>query len=118
MIVGSPCSMRVMHHPTRFALLLKRWLTPLLHTALNRLPPRARVRVEYLLVHRRWPHLKNPQTFNEKVTWRKLYDRDPRMPDLVDKIKAKEIVARRFGKDFIIPTLRVYDTAEELDFTV
>jgi hypothetical protein len=88
------------------------------HKLIDVLPPRARVILEYLLVHRRWPNLKNPQTLNEKITWRKLYDRDPRMPDLVDKVKAKEIVARRFGKDLVIPTLRVYDTAEELDFNV
>ena len=88
------------------------------HKAIDVLPLRARVALEYLLVHRRWPNLEHPQTFNEKITWRKLYDRDPRMPDLVDKIKAKEIVARKFGKDLVIPTLRVYDTAEELDFNV
>jgi hypothetical protein len=52
------------------------------------------------------------------VLWRKLYDRDPRLPDLVDKIKVKDIVARQFGTDVIIPTLAVYNTVEELDFSV
>lgn len=101
-----------------FYLLLRRTLALLVHKAINILPPRARAIIEYMLVHRRWLHLDNPQTLNEKVIWRKLYDRDLRMPDLVDKVKAKEIVARKFGKDLVIPTLRVYDTAEELDFSV
>ena len=108
-----------MHEATPFPFLLKRsGIVLFVRKVIHALPPRARVTLEYLLVHRRWPNLENPQTLNEKVTWRKLYDRDPRMPDLVDKVKAKEIVARKFGKGLVIPTLRVYDTAEELDFNV
>jgi hypothetical protein len=92
--------------------------TPLIQKAINRLPARARVTIEHLRFHHRWPNFDNPETFNEKITWRKLYDRDPRLPDLVDKLKVKEIVARKFGKDLIIPTLCAYETAEELDFNV
>jgi hypothetical protein len=38
------------------------------------------------------------------------------MPPLVDKIVAKEIMANRFGADFIIPTLAVFDNEVEVDF--
>jgi hypothetical protein len=62
------------------------------------------------------PNIDNPRTFNEKIAWRKLYEHDPRMTDMVDKVKAKQIVSRRFGDQFIIPTLAVYNAAAELDF--
>jgi len=97
-------------------LLFKRFLKLLLKKTIKDL--RTRVSIEYMLVHGHWPNLDDPQTFNEKVTWRKLYDRDPRMPDLVNKIKVKEIIAQKYGRDLITPTLRIYDTAEELDFNV
>ncbi len=97
---------------------LKRTVARLGYKVIKTLPPRMRVTMEYVLVHRRWPNFDTPQTLNEKVIWRKLYDRDPRLPDLVDKIKVKDIVARQFGTDVIIPTLGVYNTVDELDFNV
>jgi hypothetical protein len=45
-----------------------------------------------------------------------LYDRDPRIPPMVDKIAAKEQMASRFGPDFIIPTLATFSTEAEVDF--
>jgi hypothetical protein len=45
-----------------------------------------------------------------------LYDRDPRIPPLVDKIAAKEQMASRFGPDFIIPTMATFSTEAEIDF--
>jgi hypothetical protein len=45
-----------------------------------------------------------------------LYDRDPRIPPMVDKIAAKEQMASRFGRDFIIPTLATFSTEAEVDF--
>jgi hypothetical protein len=80
------------------------------------LPPRLNVIIGYTQAHYRLPDLSNPRTFSEKIAWRKLYDRDPRLPEMVDKIRVKEIMAKRFGEDFIIPTSRVYNTVDELDF--
>ncbi len=34
--------------------------------------------------------LSNPHTFNEKLQWIKLYDRNPRYTDMVDKYEAKK----------------------------
>ena len=38
-------------------------------------------------------NLKNPQTFNEKLQWLKLYDRKPEYTQMVDKYEAKKYVA-------------------------
>ena len=50
-------------------------------------------------------NLYNPQTFNEKLQWLKLYDRNPLYTIMVDKVKAKEYVAKKIGEQYIIPTL-------------
>lgn len=92
-------------------------VTSAYHAAMNLLPARWHVIADYFRVYRRLPDLKNPRSFSEKIVARKLYDRDPRLPDLVDKIKVKEIVAKKFGERFIIPTLGVWNSAEEFDFT-
>lgn len=71
-----------------------------------------RLRVGYPL------DLENPKTFNEKLQWLKLHDRNPEYTKMVDKIDAKPYVASIIGEEHIIPTLGVYDTVEEIDFDV
>lgn len=61
-------------------------------------------------------NLDNPQTFNEKLQWLKLYDRNPLYTVMVDKYKAKEYVANIIGKDYIIPTIGVWKNFDEIDF--
>lgn len=60
--------------------------------------------------------LEHPETFNEKLQWLKLYNRNPLYSELVDKYKAKEYVTKLIGKEYVIPLLRVYDKAEDIDF--
>lgn len=60
--------------------------------------------------------LKNPQTYNEKLQWIKLYDRDPLYTTMVDKYAAKEYVAKIIGEEHIIPTLGVWDRFDDIDF--
>src|ERR1044072_3525336 len=64
-----------------------------------------RLRITHLWRNGHLPDLANPQSFNELVQARKLYDRDPRFPALADKIRVKGIVARRLGEERVIPTL-------------
>lgn len=58
---------------------------------------------------------KHPKTLNEKLQWLKLYDRNPLYPTLVDKIAVKDWVAKRIGEQYVIPTLAVYDSVNEID---
>ncbi len=59
--------------------------------------------------------LRNPVTFNEKLQWMKLYDRNPLYTDLVDKLKVKQWVSDRIGPEYVIPTLAVYNSVDEID---
>ncbi len=61
-------------------------------------------------------NLENPQTFNEKLQWLKLYDRKPIYTTMVDKHDVKTYVAERIGEEYIIPTLGVWDSFDEIDF--
>jgi len=60
--------------------------------------------------------LKHPKTFNEKLQWLKLYDRKPEYTIMVDKYRAKQWVADKVGEQFVIPTLAVYHSADEIDW--
>lgn len=61
-------------------------------------------------------NLENPQTFNEKLQWLKLYYRKPVLTIMVDKYKCKKYVANLIGEEHIIPTLGVWDSFDEIDF--
>ena len=61
--------------------------------------------------------LKNPQTFNEKLQWLKLYNRRPEYTQMVDKYAVKEYVAQIIGKEYIIPTTGVWDKFGQIDFS-
>ena len=64
----------------------------------------------------KWPNLKNPETFNEKLQWLKLHDRKPIYTTMVDKYAVKKYVADLIGEEYIIPTLGVWDKFEDIDF--
>lgn len=63
-------------------------------------------------------NLENPRTFNEKLQWLKIHDRNPRYVKMVDKYEAKTYVAHLIGEKYIIPTLGVWDRFDEIDFDV
>lgn len=71
-------------------------------------------KLKFYRAHRCFPDLKTPKTFNEKIVWRKLHDRDPNMQLFVDKYGVKNIVSELVGPDVIIPTLAVYEKVEDV----
>lgn len=60
--------------------------------------------------------LSNPQTFNEKLQWLKLYDRKPEYTMMVDKYKVREYIKEKLGEEYLIPLLGVWDKAEDINF--
>lgn len=61
-------------------------------------------------------NLKNPKTFNEKINWLKIYNKNPLYPSLVDKSTVKDYVAKKIGEEYVIPTYGVWDSFDEIDF--
>lgn len=70
----------------------------------------------YRIVMGKKLNLDNPQTFNEKLQWLKLHDRKDIYTTMVDKYEAKKYVAEQIGEEYIIPTLGVWDSFDDIDF--
>ena len=69
------------------------------------LPPELNLSLLFLRSHGRWPDLRNPKTYNEKIQHRKLHDRNPLLPVLIDKILVKDYVRKKLGDAWVTPTL-------------
>ena len=61
--------------------------------------------------------LNNPQSFNEKIQWLKIHDRNPSYTNLVDKYEVKKYIEEKIGSEYIIPSIGVYDNFDDIDFT-
>lgn len=66
---------------------------------------RAKVQRRYWRQYGRLPNLESPRLFSERIQASKLTDRREYMPQLTDKVLAKEFVAERLGRQWITPTL-------------
>lgn len=74
------------------------------------------LKIRYFLYFGKRLHLKNPQTFSEKIQWLKLYNRKPEYTVMVDKYAVKDYVKSIIGEKYIIPTLGVWNCFDEIDF--
>ncbi len=76
----------------------------------------AYIRMMYRCRFRKKINLSNPETFNEKLQWMKLNDRNPLYTKLVDKYEVKKYVADLIGKEYVIPTLGVWESFDDINF--
>lgn len=82
----------------------------------NLIPDRIYLKIKYRLKMKKKLNLKNPQTYNEKLQWLKLNDRKEIYTTMVDKYEVKKYVANIIGEEYIIPTLGIYNSFEEINF--
>ena len=81
------------------------------------IPDKLWIQIKYFQWFKKLPNLKNPQTFNEKLNWLKLYDRRPEYTTMVDKYEAKKYVSDLVGSEYVIPTLGgPWNSFDEIDF--
>lgn len=69
-----------------------------------------RIKQEYGL------NLKNPKTFNEKIQWIKIYDRNPLMPKCVDKYTVREYITKRKCSEILNELIWEGFNPEEIPF--
>ena len=74
------------------------------------------LKLRYKITFHKKLNLDNPQTFNEKLQWLKLNDRKEIYTTMVDKYEAKKYVANIIGDEYIIPTIGIYNSFDEIDF--
>lgn len=63
------------------------------------------------------PDLENPQTFNEKINWLKLYWFNPDMIICCDKNRVRKYVEDKGLGEILIPQIGVFDNANDIDFS-
>ena len=61
-------------------------------------------------------NLDHPVTFNEKLQWLKLYNRESLYSILVDKYAVRDYITRKLGEEYLIPLLGVWDEPKQIDF--
>lgn len=84
--------------------------------ALRVLPDSLYIQIYYFMRFKRLCNLNNPKTYNEKLQWLKLNDKNPDYINMVDKYEVKEYVRKIIGEEYIIPTLGVWENFDEIDF--
>lgn len=99
----------IKHPEWLFGAILRRTIGPYMND-------KSFIKWEYFSGMKKFPNLDYPKTYNEKLQWLKLNDIHPEYGELVDKATAKEYVRKIIGDEFIIPTLGVWDSFDEIDF--
>lgn len=82
----------------------------------HKIPDDKYLKIIYKSILKKDLNLDNPTTFNEKLQWLKLNDRNPEYTKMVDKYEVKEYVSNIIGKEHIIPLIGVWDKFEDIDF--
>ncbi len=77
---------------------------------------RAYACLRYLNTFGRWPRLAAPVTYNEKILWRMLNDRNPFFPTLTDKYTARGVVAERGCAQLLKQVYAVAEDPADLPF--
>lgn len=61
-------------------------------------------------------NLRNPQTFNERLNWIKLYNRNSLYTSMADKYAVKKIVAEKIGEQYVVKNLGSWNCFDDVDF--
>lgn len=95
----------------------KKFLNSLL-TKCGRLIPSDRLFIQLKWkVNMNYPlNLDDPQTFNEKLNWLKLYDRRPVYSIMANKFKVKQFVAERIGLEYVVKNYAAYRQIADIGF--
>lgn len=86
------------------------------HGYLYWMPDKMNIKLMFRIYMGKRLDLNNPKTFNEKLQWLKLYDRNPQYTMMVDKYAVRQIVSDVIGSEYLIPLLGVWDKAEDINF--
>jgi TupA-like ATPgrasp len=80
----------------------------------NRVSLRQRLVLRYAAAFGQPPRLNPPVGYNEHMIHRLLYDRDPTLKIICDKIAVKKFVAERAGVQYTVPLLGAWRRAEQI----
>ncbi len=93
---------------------LNRILLGILHRISPLFGDKTYLRWHYRLEMGKSLDLNNCRTMNEKIQWLKIYNRYPALTDMVDKIEAKKYVADLIGEEYVVPTLKIWNSPQDI----
>lgn len=97
-------------HPYKFFFVLSK------KGVFNWLPDKLYISLLFRHYMRYWINWNSPHTFNEKLNWLKLNNRNPLYTTLVDKESVKKWVSDKIGAQHVIPTLGIWNKFEDINF--
>lgn len=83
---------------------------------LDFIPDRWMVSLQYRIKLGRWPNLKNPQRYSEKLQWYKLNYRDDKMKRCTDKQEVRDYVSECGYAGILNEQYGLYNSPDEIDF--
>lgn len=86
------------------------------HNLMTWVPDKLHLKLLYRATMKKKLNISDPELFTEKMQWLKLNDRKDIYTTMVDKYMAKKYVADIIGEEYIIPTIGVWDSFDEIDF--
>lgn len=81
------------------------------------IPDSLYVRLFYFVATGKWPNLKNPVGYNEKLQWLKLHDKHPEYSILVDKLRVRDVIKEKLGDGYMFPLLGHWEKFDDIDFS-
>ncbi|SDC92153.1 TupA-like ATPgrasp [Priestia aryabhattai B8W22] len=101
---------RYLHSPTKLVLTFgKKGL-------FNWVPDPLYLKLLYWSETKKALRLDNPSTYNEKLQWLKLYDRNPEYSNYVDKYNVRSYIKQAIGEEYLIPLIDVYESVEDIEW--
>lgn len=96
----------------------KRLLEIALNRSCNILPQWIYLSIKFKMKMGKWPNIRHPKTFNEKLQWLKIHDHNPQYTQMVDKFAAKKWAANIIGSEYIVETLGCWNTPDEINWNL
>jgi len=61
-------------------------------------------------------NLDNPQSYNEKIQWLKLYYKNPLLTLCADKVLVRDFIKNKVGEQYLVPCLGIWKNPDEINF--
>ena len=62
------------------------------------------------------PNFHAPKSFNEKVNYRMIHDKNPLYSQLADKIAVRDYITRKIGAEYLVPIIATYNHVDAIKF--
>ncbi|HWZ65823.1 MAG TPA: ATP-grasp fold amidoligase family protein [Patescibacteria group bacterium] len=70
----------------------------------------------FFKINKRFPNLRNPQRWSDKLQWLKLYGNLEQFALYADKYTARAYVEEKIGAQYLVPLLGVWDNFDDIPF--